>query len=133
MKFLSAIQNHLSTLKEEKSALPDAAQPEDAVPQNSAPNTDSADTTVQEPQSTLDENEKLLIDILLKIASVIKDLEIAQHTDAHTSDNPSLKLDGLINDTRKGLMTAPDVNTVLRKFLNGFEDIYRDHLTSIGN
>lgn len=103
--------------------------PNQQTTQSQLPDATSADDMNQEDENTdspevLEENEKLLIEILLKIVSVLKDYIIANGSE---SQNVT-KIDELINSTRKNLQSAENVNDVLQSFITDFDKVFEEHI-----
>lgn len=128
-KFDKLYKDWFSEAVDQQNLPVDAQQPKTSSPNDvSVPSEDdvaAADEVARDTQTGLEENEKLLVDILLKITSVLKDYEISQH--GGTSEITK-KIDDLITDTREDVGSGKELNYILKSFVDRFDDVFTSHL-----
>ena len=117
----------------EQDEQPDAAQPPAGAPQqpNAAPQ-QGADNLAQ--QDNLEPNEQFLIDILLKVADVLKSyINILKGKGLSANDYQSelTELDNLIAETNKSKIQTDNATQILKTFLDKFDSIFESHLKKI--
>lgn len=85
-------------------------------------------------QDALEPNEEFLIDILLKVADVLKSyINILKSKGLSANDYQSelTELDKLIAETNSAKIQTDNPTQVLKTFLDRFDDIFESHLKKI--
>ena len=111
--------------------------PKDATqPPVDAPTVPDADQMAQgsnpEPDSQLEPNEQVLLDILTKVGEVLKSyMDLVRQKGVETSDEEYNQLSQLLSDTAKNKLDADNVGTVLKHFVDKFGSIFESHIKKI--